>query len=221
MRPLAMHPLVQRLLLFSTLLFCGSLSMAQQAPVILVMGDSLSAGYGIDVQEGWVTLLEERLSEQGFPHQVVNGSVSGETSGGGLNRLPRLLEQHEPSWVILELGGNDGLRGYPVSDLRGNLEEIVAMSRDSGADVLLLGMQIPPNYGPRYTRQFAEVYPALAEELDLALVPFMLEGVATDSTLMQRDGIHPNADAQPLILETVWPVLHPQLKALGSQRQTD
>lgn len=216
-----MRPLVQRFLLFSTLLFCGSLSIAQQTPVILVMGDSLSAGYGIDVQEGWVTLLEERLSEQGFPHQVVNGSVSGETSGGGLNRLPRLLEQHEPSWVILELGGNDGLRGYPVSDLRGNLEEIVAMSRDSGADVLLLGMQIPPNYGPRYTRQFAEVYPALAEELDLALVPFMLEGVATDSTLMQRDGIHPNADAQPLILETVWPVLHPQLKATGAQRQTD
>ncbi len=179
---------------------------------ILVLGDSLSAGYGIDEEEGWVNLLEERLATEGYAHTVVNASVSGETSQGGLKRLPRLLSEHNPDWVILELGGNDGLRGYPISDLSDNLVSIVQLSREQGADVVLLGMQIPPNYGPRYTDQFTSLYPQLAEEHDLPLVEFMLEGIATDEALMQRDGIHPNAEAQPKILDNVWPTLRQALK---------
>ncbi|WP_036187419.1 arylesterase [Marinimicrobium agarilyticum] len=194
------------------LLSASAFASAQTAPKILVLGDSLSAGYGIDVEDGWVELLERRLEREGFPHQVVNASVSGETTEGGLKRLPRLLEAHQPEWVILELGGNDGLRGYPVDEMRSNLEDAVALSREAGAKVLVLGIQIPPNYGRRYTDQFTAVYPALAEEKALPLVPFMLEGIATRQSLMQRDGIHPNADAQPLILDNVWPVLKPLLR---------
>ena len=181
---------------------------ASDAPRILVMGDSLSAGYGIDEEEGWVHLLSERLEREGYPHQVVNASVSGETSDGGLKRLPRLLDEHTPEWVILELGGNDGLRGYPVAELRENLATMARLSQEEGAKVLLLGMQIPPNYGPRYTEQFTSTFPALAEELSLPLVDLMLEGIATEDELMQRDGIHPNAEAQPAILDNIWPTLH-------------
>ncbi len=186
---------------------------AAETPRILVLGDSLSAGYGIDEEEGWVSLLGERLASEGYAHTVVNASVSGETTEGGLKRLPRLLSEHNPDWVILELGGNDGLRGYPVSDLSDNLLSIVQLSREQGADVLLLGMQIPPNYGPRYTQQFTSLYPLLAEEHNLPLVEFMLEGIATDDELMQRDGIHPNAEAQPKILENVWPTLRELLQS--------
>lgn len=195
------------------LTFCLTLVLASaawaddEAPVILVLGDSLSAAYGMDESEGWVQKLHQRVDAEGYPHRVVNASVSGETSDGGLQRLPRLLERHQPEWVLLELGGNDGLRGYPIERLKQNLTEIVSLSRDSGAQVILFGMQIPPNYGARYANQFAELYPALAEELELPLVLFMLEGVATESRLMQRDGIHPNAEAQPLILDNVWPIL--------------
>lgn len=186
---------------------------AAETPRILVLGDSLSAGYGIDEEEGWVSLLGERLTSEGYAHTVVNASVSGETSEGGLKRLPRLLSEHNPDWVILELGGNDGLRGYPVSDLTDNLLSIVQLSREQGADVLLVGMQIPPNYGPRYTEQFTSLYPQLAEEYNLPLVEFMLEGIATDDELMQRDGIHPNAEAQPKILDNVWPTLREVLES--------
>lgn len=193
------------------LLAFSSLSVAE-APRILVLGDSLSAGYGIDEEEGWVSLLGERLADAGYAHTVVNASVSGETSEGGLKRLPRLLSEHNPEWVILELGGNDGLRGYPVNDLSDNLSSIVQLSHEQGADVLLLGMQIPPNYGPRYTEQFTALYPQLAEEQNLPLVAFMLKGIATDDELMQRDGIHPNAEAQPKILDNVWPTLHQVLQ---------
>jgi len=183
-----------------------------ESPRILVLGDSLSAAYGIDEEEGWVNLLNERLEREGYPHTVVNASVSGETSEGGLNRLPRLLSEHNPEWVILELGGNDGLRGYPVGDLADNLTAMIQLSREQGAEVLLLGMQIPPNYGPRYTDQFTAVYPQLAEEKEVPLVAFMLEGIATKDELMQRDGIHPNAEAQPKILENVWPTLREVLQ---------
>lgn len=193
------------------LLGASALASAQTAPKILVLGDSLSAGYGIEVEEGWVEMLNQRLERQGYPHQVVNASVSGETTEGGLKRLPRLLEAHQPEWVLLGLGGNDGLRGYPVKKMKANLAEAIEQSRKAGAQVLLLGIQIPPNYGRRYTDQFTSVYPKLAEEEDVALVPFMLEGVATKREMMQNDGIHPNAQAQPAILNNIWPVLKPLL----------
>ncbi|WP_024459922.1 arylesterase [Marinimicrobium sp. LS-A18] len=194
------------------LLSLASVAWAE-SPRVLVLGDSLSAAYGIDEEDGWVNLLNERLEREGYPHTVVNASVSGETTEGGLKRLPRLLSEHNPEWVILELGGNDGLRGYPVSDLADNLAAMIQLSREQGAEVVLLGMQIPPNYGPRYTDQFTAVYPQLAQEEDVPLVAFMLEGIAIKDELMQRDGIHPNAEAQPKILENVWPTLREVLQA--------
>jgi len=179
--------------------------------VVLVFGDSLSAAYRMDEAEGWVALLQERLNEHGKNIRVVNGSVSGETTAGGLARLPALLRSSNPDVVILELGGNDGLRGLPVPAMRSNLREMILMSRDAGAQVLLAGIQIPPNYGPRYTVPFYAQYRELADEFDLPLIPFLLDGIAEDSRLMQDDGIHPTAEAQPMIVDIVWPVLLPML----------
>jgi acyl-CoA thioesterase-1 len=179
------------------------------APTILVFGDSLSAAYGIRPEQGWVTLLTQRLQTQGYGYQVVNASVGGETSAGGLERLPRALKLHAPAIVILELGANDGLRGLPVSAMRDNLVRMVQLSQGAGARVLLVGIRIPPNYGPRYTDEFARVYPELAQQYHLPLVPFLLEKVALDTTLTQEDGLHPNADAEPLVLDTLWPYLKP------------
>ncbi|MFZ0010238.1 MAG: arylesterase [Steroidobacteraceae bacterium] len=180
--------------------------------VILVLGDSLSAAYGLQPEQGWVALLAQRLQSQGYGYQLVNASVSGETSEGGLTRLPRALGLHGPALVILELGANDGLRGLPVAATRDNLGRIVQLARAAGARVLLIGIRIPPNYGPRYTQEFAAVFPALAKQYDLPLVPFLLEGVALDATLMQEDGLHPNSRGEPRVLETVWPYLQPLLK---------
>lgn len=171
---------------------------------ILVFGDSLSAAYGIRPEQGWVALLSQRLRDQGYGYEVVNASISGETSGGGLQRLPRALELHRPSVVILELGANDALRGLPLGPTRENLAKMVQLSRAAGAQVLLLGIRIPPNYGPRYANEFAGLYPALAQLYHQPLVPFLLEKVALDPTLMQDDGLHPNARGEPLVLETVW-----------------
>jgi acyl-CoA thioesterase I len=182
------------------------------ASTILVFGDSLSAAYGIRPEQGWVTLLTQRLQAQGYGYQVVNASVSGETSSGGLERLPRALELHAPVIVILELGANDGLRGLPVSAMRDNLAHMVQLAQAAGARVLLVGIRIPPNYGPRYTEEFARVYPQLAHQYQLALVPFLLEKVALDPALMQEDGMHPNAAAEPMVLDTLWPYLKPVLK---------
>ena len=182
------------------------------ARTILVFGDSLSAAYGIRPEQGWVTLLAQRLQAQGYGYQVVNASVSGETSSGGLERLPRALELHKPAIVILELGANDGLRGLPVSTMRENLAHMLQLSRAAGARVLLLGIRIPPNYGPRYTTEFAAVYPELAQRYGVRLVPFLLEKVALDPTLMQQDGLHPNPAGQPLVLDTLWPDLEKLLK---------
>lgn len=193
------------------------LSIAEAAPArpaILVVGDSLSAAYGIAVEEGWVALLERRLREEGYEYAVVNASVSGDTSRGALARLPRLLDTHAPAVVIIEIGGNDGLRGLPVTELRTNLSRMIEAAQGTGARVLLLGMRIPPNYGPRYTQEFADTYATLAERYDAALVPFILDDVALDEKLMQDDGIHPRADAQPLIMERVWERLAPLLKDL-------
>ncbi|WP_111640610.1 arylesterase [Marinimicrobium alkaliphilum] len=179
-------------------------------PVILVMGDSLSASYGIDQEDGWVTLLAARVRED-HPHRVINASVSGETTGGGLARLPALLDNHQPDIVILELGGNDGLRGHPIGGMKRELAAMIEQSQDAGAEVLLVGIQIPPNYGSRYTRQFAETFPALAQEYQIPLVPFLLEGVATVEGMMQDDRIHPTAAGQPIMLEHVWEQLAPML----------
>jgi len=179
------------------------------ARTILVFGDSLSAAYGIRPEQGWVTLLAQRLQTQGYGYQVVNASVSGETSSGGLERLPRALKLHAPAIVILELGANDGLRGLPASAMRDNLARMVQLSQGAQARVLLVGIRIPPNYGPRYTDEFARVYPELAQQFHLPLVPFLLQKVALDPSLMQEDGLHPNADAEPIVLDTLWPYLKP------------
>jgi acyl-CoA thioesterase-1 len=179
---------------------------------ILVLGDSLSAALGIRPEQGWVALLAQRLQAQGYGYQIVNASVSGETTSGGLERLPRALQLHQPGTVILELGANDGLRGLPVDETRENLAHMVRLSQAAGARVLLVGMRIPPNYGPRYTETFARMFPELANQYHLPLVPFLLEKVALDPTRMQQDGMHPNARGEPPVLDTLWPYLKPLLK---------
>jgi len=179
---------------------------------ILVLGDSLSAALGIRPEQGWVALLAQRLQTQGYGYQIVNASVSGETTSGGLERLPRALQLHQPGTVILELGANDGLRGLPVDETRENLAHMVRLSQAAGARVLLVGMRIPPNYGPRYTEAFARMFPELANQYHLPLVPFLLEKVALDPTRMQQDGMHPNARGEPPVLDTLWPYLKPLLK---------
>lgn len=181
------------------------------AGTVLVVGDSISAAFGLDTRQGWVALLEKRLQEQGFDHRVVNASISGDTSAGGAARLPALLAAHQPVLVVLELGGNDGLRGQPPAQLQQNLASMVRQSQAAGAKVLILGMRLPPNYGQRYTTAFAEVFPSVAAEYNAALVPFVLEGVGGVATMMQADGIHPAVDAQPVLLDNVWPTLKPLL----------
>lgn len=183
-----------------------------QGPVILILGDSLSAGYGIDLEQGWVALLAQRLQASGLPHQVVNASLSGETSGGGLTRLPALLERHRPAVVVIELGANDGLRGLPLDRLRANLESMIAQAEAAGARVLLIGVRLPPNYGAAYTQGFQGVFAALAQAHGVPLVPDLLQGVAEDWDLMQPDGLHPTAEAQPRLLDNIWPALEPLLQ---------
>lgn len=180
-------------------------------PVIVVLGDSLSSAHGLAVDQGWVSLLQQRLRERGYPHRVVNASISGDTTSNGLTRLRSTLTNHRPDIVIVELGGNDGLRAQPVSMVRGNLQSIIQASQSEGARVLLAGMRLPPNYGPAYVGQFERMYPELAQESGAVLVPFFMKGVATRSDLMQADGIHPNAAAQSMLLDNVWPYLEPML----------
>ena len=176
-------------------------------PKILIFGDSLSAAYGIGEDEVWVTLLAERLAQEDSELEVVNGSVSGETTTGGRARLPSLLARYNPAFVLIELGGNDGLRGLPLSLMRENLTDMIQLSQTSGATVMIAGMQIPPNYGPRYTEPFFAQYAELAEEFDLYLIPFLIDGIPQQPELMQADGIHPKAEAQSMILDNFWPVL--------------
>ncbi len=171
------------------------------------MGDSLSSGYGLTADQSWVAMLADRLKTQGYGAQVVNASIAGDTSAGGLSRLPHLLERHEPKLVIIELGGNDGLRGLPIDALRDNLASMIEMSRAHGAAVLLIGIRIPPNYGQTYTQALAEVYPELAKRFDVPLVDFLLAGVALHPELMQADGIHPNAEGQKILFDNVWQLL--------------
>jgi acyl-CoA thioesterase-1 len=167
---------------------------------VLVLGDSLSAAYGMDLEQGWVALWADSLDES---TEVINASISGETTTGGLTRLPTLLAKHKPLLVVIELGGNDGLRGYPLPRMRANLEQMIQLSVRAGARVALIPMQIPPNYGPAYTRQFSAIYSELAERFGVVLTPFFLEDVALKPGLMQRDGIHPTAEAQPMMLEAI------------------
>jgi len=188
-----------------------AIGAATPARTILVLGDSISAGYGINVEEGWVALLQRRLRTQGYGYRVVNASVSGETTAGGLQRLPRALALHKPEIVILELGGNDGLRGLPIATTRDNLSRMVERSLGANARVLLLGMKVPPNYGPRYSQSFEQTFADLASRHKLAYIAFFLDKVALAPGLMQADGLHPTAGAQPLMLESVWTTLEKRL----------
>ncbi len=193
-------------------LIVASASAQAEAPVILVFGDSISASYGLArVEQGWVELLKTRLEALGYGYQVVNASVSGETTAGGLARLPRALDLHHPRIVILELGANDGLRALPIAQMRANLAQMVQLASAAGAKVLLLGMRMPPNYGPEYTQQFALVFSDLARDRKLPVVPFLLTDIALSPTLLQGDDMHPNAAGQPVLLENVWPTLKPLL----------
>jgi acyl-CoA thioesterase-1 len=187
--------------------------MAQNAAAgtVLIVGDSISAGFGLDTTKGWVSLLQQRLEREGFSDKVVNASISGDTSANGQARLPALLAAHKPALVVLELGGNDGLQGHPPAQLQQNLAAMIDSSRAAGAKVLLLGMRLPPNYGARYTQAFAEVYSHVADEKKIPLVPFFLEGIGGNPAMMQADGIHPAQVAQGQLLENVWPTLKPLL----------
>lgn len=180
---------------------------AEPPPTVLVIGDSLSAAYGMDIEQGWVHLLSEKLSDQSPRATVVNASISGDTTGGGAQRLPSLLEQHEPSVVIIELGGNDGLRAYPIKQMRANLATMTQASLEQGAKVLLLAAEAPPNLGRRYTTLFRESYSQLANDENVIALPFIVESIFLSSDLMQSDRTHPNATAQPLLLDVVWPTL--------------
>lgn len=185
---------------------------ATAQPVILVYGDSLSSGYGLPRGKGWVDLLESRLAVQGYPHRVVNASVSGETTLGGRNRIANTLEEHRPIIVIVELGGNDGLRGLSLEATAANLAQIVRTSKASGARILLVGVRLPPNYGRTYTEKFQQLFRDVSSQEQVALVPFLLDGFAEDPTLFQPDGIHPAEAAQPRMLENVWSGLAPLLR---------
>lgn len=214
LRRLLRPRLVAGLLLTLTLLPLAGLS-ASGAGVVLVLGDSISAAYGMDLEQGWVARLQQQLDTQYPGYRVVNASISGDTTEGGRQRLPQLLSEHAPDVVILELGGNDGLRGYPLTRVRENLQAMTEQAQAAGAQVLLLAMEIPPNLGPRYTRGFRESFTLVAEETGARAAPFILDGIATDRARMQSDGIHPTAEAQSAILANVWPYLAPLLAAVS------
>ena len=176
-----------------------------------MLGDSISAAYGMDINEGWVALLQGKLASENYSYEVINASISGEVSASGAQRINALLAEHKPEWIIIELGANDGLRGLPLTHLRKNLTEMIRKSQQVDAKVMLAGMQIFPNYGPRYTTAFKNLYAELAEQYETALIPFILEGVGGNPKYIQEDGLHPTADAQTVLLQNVWAVLEPLL----------
>ena len=198
---------VTRSVVAVVVLFTVAAAASASTQTIVVLGDSLSSGYGLSLGQSWVSRLDGRLKDEGYGYEVVNASIAGDTSSGGLARLPALLAAHDPRIVIVELGGNDGLRGQPVSNLRENLSRIIQLAIDHGAAPILAGIQIPPNYGPSYTGAFAALYPSLAEEYGIPLVGFLLADVALNGELMQADGLHPNARGSEVMLENVWSVL--------------
>jgi acyl-CoA thioesterase-1 len=205
-----------RLFIAFFLLLTSIHAHASAVPTVLIFGDSLSAGYGIDVDQSWATLLQARLKQQGYEHRVINASISGDTTESGATRIAQAIANFSPALIILELGGNDGLRGIPPSTMRDNLYRIIKTSTDSGAAVVLLGIRIPPNYGPRYIAEFDDVFRQVAAELDVPWIEFFMDGVALNEELMQADGIHPNAVAQPILLDNVWPVISAALAEQGS-----
>ena len=188
------------------LLFAANAASAD-APNVLIFGDSLSAGYGIEVDQSWASLLQARLKEQGYEHRVINASISGETTEGGATRIDSALEAFSPTLVILELGANDGLRGFPASRMKANLEKIVTRAKATGAAVVLLGIRIPSNYGPRYSAEFEDVFRQVSADFDVKWIEFFMEGIALNDALLQQDRIHPNAEAQPILLDNAWPII--------------
>ncbi|MBQ60797.1 MAG: arylesterase [Gammaproteobacteria bacterium] len=206
-------------LLFSDRGYADPSPTAPDTGTVLVFGDSVSAAYGMEQEQGWVYLLTKRLAAKELDYQVINASVSGETTGGGVVRLPKTLQIHQPNLVVLELGGNDGLRGYPIDKIRQNLSVMVDSILTSGADVLLVGMVLPPNYGRRYTKAFEDLFAQVATQFDIPFLPFLLEGVATSESLLQRDGIHPTPEAQAMLLDDLWPLLEAELTPKGSGQQ--
>lgn len=199
-------------LLASSSAFGSEINDSTPEPAILILGDSISAAYNMEQGESWPALLSARLQQDGYAYRVFNSSITGDTTEGGLSRLSRLLQSQRPDVVIVELGGNDGLRGLSLEVTRNNLEQMITQSQQAGAGVVLAGIQLPPNYGQSYTERFAQMYVELAEQHQLQLIPFILDGIALDPELMQEDGIHPNVQAQPLLLDHVWAALQPLLK---------
>jgi acyl-CoA thioesterase-1 len=206
-----------RNLLTFLMLFAAAAAQSASAPTVLVFGDSLSAGYGIDINQSWPALLQSRLESQGYEHRVINASISGETTEGGVTRIGSTLENFNPELVILELGGNDGLRGFPPERMKANLQTIIEVTKTSGAAVVMLGIRIPTNYGPRYTGAFENVYRELAEQSGVLWIEFFMEGIALNEDLMQDDGIHPNAEAQLILLDNAWPIIRQSLEVSNKQ----
>lgn len=201
--------------MFRIILFLGFLVIVAPAsaePTLLVLGDSLSAGYGIDTKRGWVTLLQHRMQQKGYRYKLVNASISGDTSAGALARLPKTLQRNKPTIIIVAIGGNDGLQGLPLGEMKKNLSRIIALGKKQGATVLLLGIRLPPNYGPAYTDVFHKTYKQVARQNRVPLVPRFLQGVAGNSEMMQLDGVHPRAEGQPRMLDNIWPRLKLMLK---------
>ncbi|MDB4261052.1 arylesterase [Porticoccaceae bacterium] len=206
MRPSAIQHLTGRPFIGALCCLFILLGANTYGSTLLVLGDSLSAGYGINQENGWVALLDEDLGDE---HRIINGSISGDTTGGGLNRLPRLLEEFSPDFVLLELGGNDGLRGQPLALMKSNLQTMINLVREAGAEPVLFGMRLPPNYGRRYSDAFAAVYPQLSESEDVLLIPFQLEELSITDGMIQEDGLHPTALAQPIIKDVIKGYIEP------------
>jgi acyl-CoA thioesterase-1 len=211
------HSFLRALAIAAAALACSA-ALARGAPVLLVVGDSISAGYGLPSGAGWVALLEKRLAAEHSSYRVVNASISGDTTAGGRERLPALLQRLRPAVTVIELGGNDGLRGGNLDAMRDNLDAMVAAAQKSASRVLLVGVRLPPNYGPAYVRRFAAIFSEVAKARKVALVPFLFEGFGEDNAMFQPDRIHPVAAAQPRLLDNVWPALEPLLRAPPKKR---
>jgi|TARA_B110000438_G_scaffold128519_2_gene124810 acyl-CoA thioesterase-1 len=196
-------------LFFCFIVFLNPIIGVAKTSNILIFGDSLSAGYGIDIDQAWPTLLQQKLTSKSLDYHIINASISGETTEGGVARIENILKKYTPELIILELGGNDGLRGFPHQRIKNNLDKIIKTSIVKNASILLLGIKIPSNYGPRYTRDFEKIYLDLAQENNIPLIEFFMENVALDKKLMQDDGIHPNETAQPILLKNIWDTLLP------------